>query len=154
MRVSQRFRFPMMFCLALIVANGFDFIRAYLQRKNWGEYATVVEVVFVGAYSTYLAQVNSNPFASAFPTLPKNDLPYNKNFQQIRNLEQDEDIRLSASMFPAALQNLGTTACYESWSVPIEGTPRESEAYKGEQFLYGTNGNIDLEFWSPNWNHH
>ena len=161
MRVAQHFRQVFMLCFALFSGFGFQSVKNTLLKKiNNFLFARVISAAILLAILIDLMFVNSQVLESAF-IIPPLDTARSPTFYHTRafpypgmksatNYSDIMHIPWS-SMYPAFLGNIGTINCYESIkSRPKSAIPRDSDYYKGEVFLQGTDGFAKIINWSPN----
>jgi len=160
MRVSQRFRYVLLLCLALIAASGFERARTLL-ASTLPKWATAVSASAALCVFFELLTANGNILYDAF-TIPPLPIERSATFQQIAELPpysasgyvpaRTGDPRIpipASSLFPAVLSNLGTIAAYETMSALRSGTPRDAAGYRGEAHLEGTGGTSEILYFSP-----
>lgn len=160
MRVSQRFRYVLLLCLALVAASGFERARTLL-ASTIPKWATAVSASVALCVFLELLIANGNILYDAF-TIPPLSIKRSASFQQIAELppysasgyvpERTGDPRIpipASSLFPSVLSNLGTIAAYETMAALRSGTPRDAAGYRGEAHLEGTDGTVEILYFSP-----
>lgn len=160
MRVSQRFRFPLLLCLALVAASGFERARILLVNK-YPRLSSAASISVALCVFFELLSANGDILYNAF-ALPPLHIDRSASFQQISQLppysangyvaERTEEPGIlipASSLFPAVLSNLGTVAAYETMSALRSGTPRDAAGYRGEAYLEETDGTAEILYFSP-----
>ncbi len=173
MRIAQRFRIVFMLCLAIFAGFGLQTASCYVSRlTDRQKLALLFTPAVVLIVLMDLLVVNWQVLKDAFPIPPLEsgrtsafyqvwELPsYNKEGWLTSNLantpsldDLDDPSRLYSSfgsLYPAFLSNIGTINCYESANVPRNAAPISSPSYKGEAYLLGTEGSVQVRDWSPN----
>jgi hypothetical protein len=141
MRVAQRFRVVMMLCAAFFCGLGMDAVVSSVWKRFGRSRAQSTGAVLVALLVADLLSANSNALAGAF-TVPPATPPAPGAFQQTAGDP--------TAMLGTFLQNLGTVDCYETAAVARSAIPREAAHYRGEAFLDGAAGSVQIVEWSPN----
>jgi hypothetical protein len=114
-----------------------------LVSRRWGMKAGIAASVALGSLICGdLIAVNRDVFARAFGRPPEASMRRSDPFRQIEGAP--------TSMLPAILKNLGTVNCYETSGVLRRAIPSQAPGYRGEAFLSGTSGRVDITEWTPN----
>jgi hypothetical protein len=89
-----------------------------------------------------LISVNWRVFSESFGVMP---IGIERQPQPFRQTLGDR-----SAMLPAVLKNLGTVQCYETAAVRRSAIPSDAPGYRGEAFLTGASGRVDVTDWTPN----
>jgi hypothetical protein len=163
MRVAQRFRFVWMLILALFVGMGFQSIREYLTKNAHSR--TLARIAIFAIFATVCVNLLEN--ADAYATglsVPAPPLRAADTFHQILRLplygqsgwatpgEGPQPLTAWSAMYPAIMENVGTTKAYEPVADGFRSSvvAAESTGYRGEVFVVGGNGTVQMVQWSPN----
>ncbi|MFH1492843.1 MAG: tetratricopeptide repeat protein [Candidatus Omnitrophota bacterium] len=164
MRVAQRFRFVFMLCLSIFAGFGFDAVSLYIRRIIVNRFIVrfiMLTILFVVLVDLML--VNSDVLKDAFPFPPLKTLK-SDTFRQVETtvLLYEEDFCISSNrnffyykddgwgLYPGFLCNIGVINAYEPLFVPTNVASMHSNNYKGEVYLRGTQGEVQISKWSPN----
>lgn len=160
MRVTQRFRIVVMLCAVIFVGFGFQAVANYISEriKNKRFVQIITKGIVIGVLIDLMI-VNSPTWKDAFP-IPPFVIPKSSEFYQIagRGIPYDKTGKINekrmigawGSLYPNFLSNIGTIGGSESANVPRRANAFNSNNYKGEAFLYKTEGKVKFSQWSPN----
>lgn len=173
MRVAQRFRIIFMLCLAILAGFGFQTMMGYIDKfapnRSLARFFTASLLGFV---LIDLLAVSVPIFKDAFP-IPPLPVTQNESFHHVWELPSyDKNGWIKAasipyphpfeaynpfpmyssygSVYPAFLSNIGTINVAHSARVPRNARPISAETYRGEVYLKGTTGPVEIIYWSPN----
>jgi hypothetical protein len=142
MRVAQRFRIAMMLGASVFCGLGAMTIVDAVAARYDASRARLIGWALALFLALDLFTASSPVFSNAF-VLPPQMTGWPP--QRFRQTKGDPN-----SMLAASLRNLGTIECYETAAVPQNAIPEDYEGYRGEAFLDGTDGKVDIVEWSPN----
>ena len=161
MRVAQRFRMPLLLCIALLGGLGLQLLSAALARRVGTRRATVLSALIVCAVAADLLWVNAPVLRGAF-VLPPIDVAPARSFRQdsywppydgngfMLARPEGEYFGSASSHLPSALANTGIIRCYETNEVERRAIGSDSPRYRGEAFVAAAGGAARFERWTPN----
>ena len=137
------------FCLAII--NGLTLQRLYqlfhkkLRYKRTMKFITFLIVCFI---TFDLIIVNGTVLKDAFVIPSLNVTPHKEFYQTSRHYKYSNLTGMYD--YPNFLRNEGKVNAYIEIPTKVYAVSKESEDYKGEAYLQGTQGEVSYTYWSPN----
>ncbi len=160
MRVPERFRIVLILCLAILGGWGLDAVGAIIQSRLW---AAGVRIAIVIVIAIDLLVVVAPLLGQSFIIRPIEIAPApGRAFVQTAGhypiapagrwaVESDDLLRCTwSSHYPSLMANQGIVFGNEEIPVPMKAVPVEDPGYRGEVFLFGTEGKAAYTRWSPN----
>jgi len=160
LRVAQRFRIILAFCLAILSGLSLHEIKKTLARRTNGKHRSLINIItfiIVAFVLIDLVIVDGPIFEQAFQIpSPQN---FESTFYSMFGVKPDGSFfqvtgrygLLYKFMYPIFLLNVGSIDAYESaMEVERNAIPRGSPEYKGEVFLLNTTGTVSVTYFSPN----
>jgi len=157
-RVATRYRFILVFCLALFAAFGLQRLKDWITgsgvNKRWGNIISLTILLVVLADLMVMGVPLWN---NAFVIPPLTIIPsdefyqvrrgpgYDKTGITVMEYEADE-----GSSYLNYLSHLGTVDAYEPVPLPRKPIPKGSKDYRGEVYLEESDTGAVIKEWSPN----
>ncbi|MEA1927278.1 MAG: hypothetical protein U9N73_03665, partial [Candidatus Auribacterota bacterium] len=156
-RVATRYRYALALCVSVFVGMGVQFLKDYLLSLSIRRLIVKIIIVTIPVVIFFdFLLVNSRILEEAFPVIPP-EVPGKKQFFQTwlppeynRRGEIISSALFEGSSFYNFLMNVGTISAIEPVPITAYAIPIDSEKYKGEVYLSGTEGTVAIEDWSPN----
>jgi len=161
MRMIQRFGVALILGLSVFIGLGLHDLQRCV--REWSSSSRIATAVAAGLGLVVLCDlmlVNSPIFADAFPIAPI-PIERSEHFEQLkywrrydaagpRRNGSNPRFTTTSGLYPAFLSNRGVIRGYEVVPIPSSATPSGDPSYRGEAYLDGTAGDVELESWSPN----
>jgi len=156
-RVATRYRYVLALCVSVFAGMGVQFLKDYLLSLSIRRLIVKIIIVTIPVVIFFdFMLVNRPILQEAFPVNPP-DVPGKKQFFQTwlppeynRRGEIISSALFEGSSFYNFLMNVGTISAIEPVPISAYALPIDSEEYKGEVYLSGTEGKIAIKDWSPN----